>query len=156
MKILTNKGISILFISHRLDEVMAASDKIVILRDGEQIADTRPAETTIEKIAEIMVGRKIESTEMRGRPVESIRDDYILQIRDLSVAMPGETVKTINLDVKRGEILGIGGLAGQGKIGIANGIMGLFPSAGTVRKNDKPVLLNNAHASMGTGMSYVS
>jgi simple sugar transport system ATP-binding protein len=156
MKILTNKGISILFISHRLDEVMAASDKIVILRDGEQIADTRPAETTIEKIAEIMVGRKIESTEMRGRPVESIRDDYILQIRDLSVAMPGETVKTINLDVKRGEILGIGGLAGQGKIGIANGIMGLFPSAGTVRKNDKPVLLNNAHASLGNGMAFVS
>ena len=123
---------------------MTASDKIIILRDGEQIAETRPGDTTIEKIAELMVGRKIESGEMRGRPVESIRDDYILQIRDLSVAMPGEAVKKISLDVKRGEILGIGGLAGQGKIGIANGIMGLFPSEGEVRKNDQPFQLNKA------------
>ncbi len=156
MKILTDKGISILFISHRLDEVMTASDKIIILRDGEQIAETRPGDTTIEKIAELMVGRKIESGEMRGRPVESIRDDYILQIRDLSVAMPGEAVKKISLDVKRGEILGIGGLAGQGKIGIANGIMGLFPSEGEVRKNDQPFQLNNTNASLDNGMAFVS
>lgn len=156
MKILTGKGISILFISHRLDEVMAASDKIVVLRDGEQIAETRPSETTIERIAELMVGRKIESGEMVGRPPSELKDDYILEIRDLSVAMPGERVKGVNLDVKRGEILGIGGLAGQGKIGIANGIMGLFPSDGDVRKNGKTIKLNAARASLDNAMAFVS
>jgi simple sugar transport system ATP-binding protein len=156
MKILTGKGISILFISHRLDEVMAASDKIVVLRDGEQIAETRPSETTIDRIAELMVGRKIESGEMVGRPPSELKDDYILEIRDLSVAMPGERVKGVNLDVKRGEILGIGGLAGQGKIGIANGIMGLFPSDGDVKKNGKTIKLNAARASLDNAMAFVS
>jgi simple sugar transport system ATP-binding protein len=156
MKILTDKGISILFISHRLDEVMTASDKIVILRDGEQIAETLPSETSIERIAELMVGRKIESGEMKGRPPSELKDDYILQIRDLSVSMPGERVKGVNLDVKRGEILGIGGLAGQGKIGIANGIMGLFPSGGDVKKNGDPVMLNNTRGSLDNGMAFVS
>jgi simple sugar transport system ATP-binding protein len=156
MKILTGKGISILFISPRLDEVMAASDKIVVLRDGEQIAETRPSETTIDRIAELMVGRKIESGEMVGRPPSELKDDYILEIRDLSVAMPGERVKGVNLDVKRGEILGIGGLAGQGKIGIANGIMGLFPSDGDVKKNGKTIKLNAARASLDNAMAFVS
>ena len=156
MKILTDKGISILFISHRLDEVMAASDKIIILRDGEQIAETRPSETTIDRIAELMVGRKIESGEMVGRPPSELKDDYILEMRDLSVAMPGERVKGVNLDVKRGEILGIGGLAGQGKIGIANGIMGLFPSTGDVKKNGDAITLNAARASLDNGMAFVS
>lgn len=156
MKILTDKGISILFISHRLDEVMTGSDKIVILRDGEQIAETRPSETTIERVAELMVGRKIESGEMRGRSPSELKDDYILEIRDLSVAMPGERVEGVNLDVKRGEILGIGGLAGQGKIGIANGIMGLFPSSGNVKKNGKTIPLNSARASLDNGMAFVS
>lgn len=156
MRILTEKGISILFISHRLDEVMKASDKIVVLRDGEQIAETTPPETTIEKIAELMVGRKIESGEMRGRPVSSIKDEYILQIKDLHVAMPGETVKGVTLDVKKGEILGIGGLAGQGKIGIPNGIMGLFPSSGDVVKNGHPLRLNDARFALDNGMAFVS
>ncbi len=156
MKILVNKGISVLFISHRLDEVMAVSDKIVVLRDGERIAETRPSETTIDKIAELMVGRKIEGGAMQGRPPSALKEDYILEIRDLSVAMPGEAVKSVTLDVKRGEILGIGGLAGQGKIGIANGIMGLFPSGGEVKKNGEPVRLNSPRASLDNGMAFVS
>jgi simple sugar transport system ATP-binding protein len=156
MRVLTDKGISILFISHRLDEVMKASDKIVILRDGEQIAETTPSETTIERIAELMVGRKIESGEMHGRPASAIKDEYILEIKDLRVAMPGEAVKGVTLDVKRGEILGIGGLAGQGKIGIANGIMGLFPSSGHLRKNGIPHKLNDARSALCNGMAFVS
>ncbi len=156
MNILTKKGISILFISHRLDEVMKASDKIVVLRDGEQIAETTPSETTIERIAELMVGRKIESGEMHGRPVSSINEDPILEVKDFHVSMPGESVKGVTLEVKRGEILGIGGLAGQGKIGIANGIMGLFPSWGDVLKNGEPIRLNDARFALENGMAFVS
>ena len=156
MKLMISKGISIIFISHRLDEVMRVSDKIVVLRDGELISETAPAETSIDRIAELMVGRKIESGEMQGRPAESISGETILEIRDLSVDMPGETVSSVTLDVKHGEILGLGGLAGQGKIGIANGIMGLFNSAGYVRLNGVDIKLNDARASLDAQMAFVS
>ncbi|MFA5655068.1 MAG: ATP-binding cassette domain-containing protein, partial [Desulfomonilia bacterium] len=86
----------------------------------------------------------------------ALKGEYFLEIRDLTVAMPGENVKGVNLDVRRGEILGIGGLAGQGKIGIANGIMGLFPSGGSVIKHGEPVRLNSPRASLDMGMAFVS
>lgn len=156
MRLLTSKGISILFISHRLDEVMNVSDTIVVLRDGELISETTPRQTSIDQIAELMVGRKIESGAISGRPPETIPDEYILEVRDLAVDMPGEKVQSVTLDVKRGEILGIGGLAGQGKIGIANGIMGLFPSDGSVRKDGVALPLNAPRASLDNRMAFVS
>ena len=64
-----------------------------------------------------MVGRNIELSERKNED-RNISDEYILEIKNLNVNMPGEEVKGINLKVKKGEILGIGGLAGQGKIGI--------------------------------------
>ena len=57
--------------------------------------------------------------------------------------MPGEIVRDFSISVKKGEILGIGGLAGQGKLGIPNGIMGLYPAGGKVTFEDKEVKLNN-------------
>lgn len=156
IRLLKEKGISIIFISHRLDEVMNVSDSIVVLRDGELICEVRPQETSIDRIAELMVGRKIESGAMQGRGAEALRGEPILEIRDLSVDMPGEVVRGVDLDVRRGEILGIGGLAGQGKIGIANGIMGLFPSAGSVRKDGAPLRLNDPRSALAQHMAFVS
>lgn len=156
IRLLNSRGISILFISHRLDEVMSVSDTIVILRDGERVAEMRPSETTIERVAELMVGRKIETGEIHGRPASEIPDDVILEIRDLSVSMPGEAVKGVSIDVRKGEILGLGGLAGQGKIGIANGIMGLYPAGGEVMKNGVRAPLNDARSALKNGMAFVS
>jgi simple sugar transport system ATP-binding protein len=78
-----------------------------------------------------MVGRSIAIDREEGRN-RNIVDETILDIKDLQVAMPGERVKGVDLTVKKGEIVGIGGLAGQGKLGIANGIMGIFPAKGDV------------------------
>ena len=166
MKHLASRGISILFISHRLDEVLSVSDNIVVLRDGELVCTLKPEETSVAHIAELMVGRKIETNEICGRPAESISRDKMLEIRDLSVKMPGEEVKNLSLDVYRGEILGIGGLAGGGKIGIANGIMGLFPATGTVTKHtysadgieEKSEVLDitNTRSVLQSGLSFVS
>lgn len=155
MRSLAEKGISILFISHRLDEVMSVSDKIVVLRDGEQIAALTPAETSIDRLAEMMVGRKIEASQMKGRPVAD-SGNYILEIKDLVVEMPGERVCGTDLSIRKGEILGIGGLAGQGKIGFANGVMGLYPATGTVTKDGKPLPLNDAAHALRRGMAFVS
>ena len=80
----------------------------------------------------------------------------ILSVRKLWVDMPGETVRNVNLDVREGEILGIGGLAGQGKLGIPNGIMGLYEAGGTVEFDGKPIPLNSPRKCLDASLAFVS
>ena len=70
--------------------------------------------------------------------------------------MPGEMVKGLNLEIKEGEILGLGGMAGQGKIGVANGVMGLYPAKGTVEFNGEKLELNNPKYPLDKGIFFVS
>ncbi len=156
MKRLADSGISILFITHRLDEVIAAADNITILRDGELVATLPKEGTNVLELAELMVGREIEVTQKDEGDIHGDKDDVILSIKDLHVAMPGEEVKGINLDVRRGEILGIAGLAGQGKIGVANGILGLYPSKGNVEFNGKALNISSTHDVLESGIAFVS
>lgn len=154
MKKIASRGIAILFITHRLDEVMEVSDNITVLRDG-RLVTTKPAEDTdVLELAELMVGRKVEKLSRRTSQISP--DDILLQAENLRVDMPGERLKGVDLAVRRGEIFGLGGLAGQGKIGIANGIMGLYPCCGTVYVNGKKLPLNSPKTSMAHKMAYVS
>ena len=101
MRGLANEGLAILFITHRLDEVMQVADKVTILRDGALALTAPRSEITIERIAETMVGRTIEErtgTDTTAPPQEAAT---ILDIRDLRVAMPGERVSGADLDVRR-------------------------------------------------------
>lgn len=157
MKRLSEKGISIIFITHRLDEVIAVADNITVLRDGEQVGAMTKEEATLEKIAQLMVGRKIDRIEKKCETDTCKNNDEVtLSIKNLTVHMPGEMVKGISLDIKKGEIIGIGGLAGQGKVGLANGIMGLFYSTGEVYKNGRLIELNNPRKSIENKLSFVS
>ena len=157
VKKLSKLGIAILFISHRLDEIIRITDRITILRDGQMIGNYATREIDVHKIAELMVGRKLEHVKESKIFKESCADDdNLLELRDLHVEMPGETVRGLNLKIRRGEILGIGGLGGQGKIGIANGIIGLYPTKGEILKNGKPVPLNNPRKAMDAGIAFVS
>jgi simple sugar transport system ATP-binding protein len=79
-----------------------------------------------------------------------------LEVRDLHVDMPGERVEGVSLALAEGEILGIGGLAGHGKIGIANGLMGLHPARGTVLKAGVPLPLNDPRAALRARLAFVS
>ncbi len=153
MKHLAAEGIGILFITHRLDEVMAVSKRITVIRDGNHIQTMNTCDTDVVKIAELMVGRKVEKIE---RKVNASSDEDIMEIKNLKVSMPGELVKGVSFSIKKGEILGIGGLAGQGKIGIANGIMGVYKARGEVTFEGKPIKLNDPQASMSAGLSFVS
>lgn len=156
MKRLAAEGIAILFITHRLDEVMEIADNITILRDGEVVARMSREEARVERIAELMVGRKIQRAALPPRKREPSADDVILDIRGLNVKMPGERVRGLDLKVRRGEILGIGGLAGHGKVGIANGVIGLYPSEGEVVKDGKAIPLNDPKQALLSGMAFVS
>src|SRR5690554_6801 len=83
-------------------------------------------------------------------------NETILKIENLWVDMPGEQVNGISLEVKKGEILGIGGLTGQGKLGIANGIMGLYPAEGRVIFKGEELPLNNTREILNRGLAFVS
>ncbi len=156
MRQIAAKGIAIIFITHRLDEVMAAADTITILRDGKLVDTLKTADTNVGELAGMMIGRGDESViqvERRGTPVQG---GTAMTIRNLWVDMPGETDKGVSIDVREGEILGIGGLAGQGKIGIPNGIMGLYEALGEVTLFGQPLPLNDARGALQRGLAFVS
>jgi len=154
MRGLTKNGISIIFISHRLDEITAASDRITVLRDGELIVTKDAKDTTVLELAELMVGREVSIDRDIGSRAGS--GDTILTVRNLEVAMPGERVRGVDFEVKKGEILGIGGLAGQGKLGIANGVIGLYEARGEVIFDGKPLQLANTKGTLSVGVAFVS
>ena len=154
MKRLADMGISIIFISHRLHEIIEVCDKIVVLRDGEIVEETTPDKTDVMDIASHMVGRSMAEAFQRDEAPRE-EGDVLLSIRHLWVDMPGELVRDVSLEIRKGEIFGIGGLAGQGKLGIANGVMGMFPAGGKVSFEGEPVVLNQPRASLSTGMAAV-
>lgn len=155
IKRLSKMGIAILFITHRLEEIKEITDNITVLRDGQKVAQSSTKDISTVDMAKAMVGRDIELTSAQ-RHEFSDDDPNILEIQDLVVDMPGERVKGINLKVKKGEILGIGGLAGQGKIGIANGIMGLYPTKGKIIKDGKEMPLNNPREMLKNDVAFLS
>ncbi len=152
---LAAQGIGIIFISHRLEEIMQVSHRVTILRDGEHVVTKDTKDTNVYEIAELMVGRKV-SLDRTNSTSRRISDETVLSIKNLEVKMPGEEVKGFNLEVKKGEIIGIGGLAGQGKIGVANGIMGIFPARGQVIFEGSPLELNNPRGAIAAGLSFLS
>jgi simple sugar transport system ATP-binding protein len=148
-------GIAIIFITHRLQEILDICDRIVILRDGQVVKEVATGDTDIGQVAELMVGRSVgaKSTATSGYDKDT---ETIVSMEHLWVDMPGETVRDVTLEVHKGEIFGIGGLAGQGKLGIPNGIMGLYPAGGAVTLHGKPIRLNDPTAALAAGMAFVS
>ena len=152
---LAKMGISIIFISHRLQEIIDLCDKLIVLRDGRVVKEATPSEADVFQIASWMVGRNVDATKTEKK-TRTLSKEIALDVQNLWVDMPGETVRNVSLQVHKGEIFGIGGLAGQGKLGVANGIMGLFPAGGNVNLNGHPTRLNAPSYALSQGMSFVS
>lgn len=155
------RGISVIFITHRLHEILAVCDKVVVMRDGFVVRDVPAGETSVEDITKWMVGRDVQSAAAGGTRTDdgAQADDgaqTVMSIRNLWVDMPGETVRDVSLEIREGEILGIGGLAGQGKLGIPNGVMGLYEAGGTVTFNGQEIPLNNPRKCLDSSLAFVS
>lgn len=155
IRAMSKRGISVIFITHRLHEILSVCDKVVIMRDGHVVKDTPAKETNVDEITKAMVGRKVD-TSVSQDIIDHSDAKTIMSIRKLWVDMPGEIVRNVNLDIKEGEILGIGGLAGQGKLGIPNGVMGLYEAGGTVEFDGKPIPLNNPRKCLDEQLAFVS
>ena len=150
---LARGGAAILFVSHRLEEVVSLCDRVTVLRDGEVSGVFLRAGFDIEAISESMIGRKFlrasrVSRDCSGNPVA-------VSLRDFSVDMPGEPLRRVNLDVHRGEILGLAGLSGHGKLALGAGIMGLFPSRGEVAVGGAPLEKRSAAKAISRGAALL-
>lgn len=158
MRVIASKGIAIIFITHRINEVIAVTNSMTVLRDGTFVSRLETKDTTAAKIAELMIGRKVEKlVDNMTQDNRGIRDDdLLLTLKDFYVDMPGERVRGVDLNLRRGEILGIGGLAGQGKVGIPNGILGLYPSSGEVEFDGQKINPSKLGDALKKGIAFVS
>ena len=149
------RGITVIFITHRLQEILDVCDKVIVMRDGHVVKDTPAKETNVSDITRWMVGRSVELSAAQD-VVDHSGARTIMSIRKLWVDMPGEIVRNVDLDIREGEILGIGGLAGQGKLGIPNGVMGLYEAGGTVEFDGKEIPLNSPRKCLDASLAFVS
>ena len=144
---------SIIFISHRLDEVLEVSDRVYVLRDGAVVHETASADASITGLHEHMVGRQLDHQYYRENKQRSSFGEPVLSVRDLSI--DGE-FRNLSFEVAEGEILGLAGVVGSGREAFARCLGGLLPpSAGEVLIDGKPVRLNHPHQAVNSGFGFV-
>ncbi len=136
---LTAEGVAILYISHKLDEIRALCDRATILRQGRNVATCVPRETTTREMAEMMVGGAFAAPQGAGRPAGEV----VLDVTGLSAASPnpfGTALKNLHFTVHAGEVLGIGGVAGNGQDELLSALSGELATApGAVTLSGRPI-----------------
>jgi ABC-type uncharacterized transport system ATPase subunit len=152
---LAQDGRSVIFISHKLYEVLEVADRITVIRRGKVIGERDPASTTEEELAELMVGREVQLTVDRG---ETHVAGPMLEVKDLRVvdARRHEVVPGASFQIRAGEIYGIAGVAGNGQDELVEAIVGLRkPSGGTVTLAGHDVTGASPRAINEAGAGYV-
>ncbi len=136
---LKSEGLTVLFISHKLDEVLSVADAITVIRGGTTVATVEPSTVTAPDLANLMVGHELPTPETRDSTVTDVVE---LSLRRVSVAGAGarNALEGIDLDIRRGEIVGVAGVEGNGQTELINAIMGLAELAGgTIHLGDAEV-----------------
>lgn len=148
---LRNRGVSIVYISHKMDEVFKIADDITVIRDGHKI-DTRPAsELNVDKVIQMMVGRKLDS-QYPKQPVPA--GEIALEVEGFS--QPG-VFEDVSFYVRKGEIVGFAGLVGAGRTETMMALYGIDPhTSGTVRIHGKEVHLRHPLDAIHNKMIYIS
>ncbi|HEY1230329.1 MAG TPA: sugar ABC transporter ATP-binding protein, partial [Ramlibacter sp.] len=143
---------TIVYISHKLDEVERITDEVIVMRDGRFVARAPTRELTRHQMANLMVGREIADL-YPPRDAVDAAPAPALQVKAFDV--PG-WAKDASFEVKPGEILGFAGLVGAGRTELFEGIMGLRPGSGEVRLHGEPVQIRNPRDAADHGITYLS
>jgi ribose transport system ATP-binding protein len=130
-ELLKSQGVAIIYISHRLDEIFRLSSEIVVLRDGEYINTLTTKDSNVDELIQLMVGRELKESYPKKKK-DTISDEVMLKLENLC----GNGDKNVNLELRKGEVLGIGGLVGAGRTELAQMIFG------SVRKESGKIILN--------------
>jgi ribose transport system ATP-binding protein len=148
---LRDQGMTVIYISHKLKEVKALCDRVVVLRDGVLVHDSPVSGITVLEMAQRMVGRELESI----FPEKTIPADEVVFEAE-GVDVPG-LLEGISFRIRRGEILGLAGLVGAGRTELAETVLGLRKkSAGEFRKRGAPLRLDEPADTVAAGISYLS
>jgi|HigsolmetaAR202D_1030399.scaffolds.fasta_scaffold00721_18 ABC-type sugar transport system, ATPase component len=148
---LRERGVGIVYISHRMDEIKRISDRVTVMRDSRYIATLPTASSSIDQIINLMVGRTIyESTP----EVPEEYGEVALEVRNLSRA---PVLHDINFTLRRGEILGLAGLMGAGRTEVARAIFGADPrDSGEIFVHGRKVTINSPYDAVRAGIGYLS
>ena len=131
------KGIAIVYISHRMDEIYRIADRITVLRDGARVLTESLKKVSPEQIVEAIVGRKAAAHLVHQNRSAKIGKEVVLDVKDLS---SGPKLQNVSLQVRRGEILGLAGLMGSGRTELVNTLFGILkPTSGTISINGKVI-----------------
>jgi ABC-type sugar transport system ATPase subunit len=147
-----DQGLTLAFISHRLDEIEAVSDRITVLRDGAVVARAERGTWNREDLVTAMIGRELTITRRAGRTAEP--GPVMLDVRDL--AAPPE-VNGMSVRIRAGEIVGLAGLVGSGRTEFAETLFGIrHPASGTVTVNGKDITGASPRKCIDTGLVYLA
>ncbi|HVO20398.1 MAG TPA: sugar ABC transporter ATP-binding protein [Anaeromyxobacter sp.] len=153
MRGLRAKGVSILFITHKLEEVLEVADRITVLRDGRYVTTVAAGEVTSEKLVSFMVGREFERRPHRQFITDFAEREVVLEVQDLCV---GDRVRGASFVLHRGEVLGLTGLVGAGRTELLQAVLGFQrATSGTVKVDGKPVRIRHPSDALALGMGMV-
>jgi simple sugar transport system ATP-binding protein len=152
---LVDEGLSVVFITHKLEEVMSVSDRIIVMRDGKVVGETRPSETDDVGLARLMVGRDVVLNVQKG---SSVCGAQVLEVEDLHVKDDRglEAVHGLTFSVCGGEIVALAGVSGNGQTELIEVIVGLRrPTAGMLRLKGIDITQASARDSIEAGVSHI-
>jgi simple sugar transport system ATP-binding protein len=152
---LKGEGITVIFISHKLEEVLAIADTITVMRGGRTVATVKPHDVTRKQLAELMVGSELPRPETRE---STVRHEVALSVQGLSVRTPDGRVllDSVGFDIRRGEVLGIAGVEGNGQRELVAALMGLEPVVeGSILLGDRDITHWGTRARRESGIGYI-
>jgi len=153
MRMLKEKGIALIYISHKMDEIFEICDEISVLRDGNLVMTKPSSETNMNELITAMVGRVLEN---RFPPVDNVPGEPVLSIKNLSTKFKPQ-LQDISFDVKRGEIFGLYGLVGAGRTELLETIFGVRTRAsGRVYFKNKLMNFNSPIEAMESGFAMIT
>jgi ribose transport system ATP-binding protein len=149
---LVERGVGVVHISHRLEELKQISNRITVMRDGHYIDTVQTAEVSVDQIISMMVGRTI--FEATPELPENANQDVVLEVRNLN---RGKVLKNVSFTLKKGEILGFSGLVGAGRTEVARAIFGADPiDSGEIFIRGKKVAVRSPRSAVRHGLAYLS
>lgn len=150
---MTSQGVSVIYVSHRMDEIMEIADEVTILRDGRNVVSAPIAELTLDKVIESMIGKRVTNFNHRERLVDrSIRP--LLEVRNLSGG--SSKPRNVSFNLYRGEVLGVAGLMGAGRTELARTLFGIDRIvSGEVIMNGVPLRINSPVDAIRAGIALI-
>ncbi|MCK9547952.1 MAG: sugar ABC transporter ATP-binding protein [Sphaerochaeta sp.] len=152
MRDLAKRGVAMIYISHRLDEIGIITDRVTVLRDGEYVGTESTSALSKEQMINMMVGRVIYEQPKSQSMVKSDAS-VVLKVSHLNA---GRQVKDVSFELRSGEILGFAGLMGAGRTETMRALYGADPSSGSIEIDGNPVLIRQPLDAVRHGMGYLS